>query len=323
MTLVTSPLRVFTAHHEKWGPAAKAAAGWLGQSAPEIGLVYAAEPLAPDLPSILTFLRETVPGTLWVGAGGETLLIPGLMTDEEGEAPTLAVVSATLPAGLDPAGFAARHGAWAAGATGDGTAPPAASGIDTGAGPSLVAAMCQGCFPIGPAHIVTSAIESVVMRLDGQAALSLLKEDAGDLIARDLARAAGFIHAARPPAAAGAAIRVVPLLGIDRRRGWIALGDVPAAGEEISFVWRDAKSAQEAMATMLADLSRAVAKRPILGGLYFTNPHRSFHIFGGPGHEIAMIRDALGDFPLVGLSGARVPADTPIYGYTGVLALFL
>ena len=59
-----------------WGAAAKACLDGLGRAATDanIGFLYVAEPLADDLGSVLTFLRETTRIPHWVGAAAPGIL---------------------------------------------------------------------------------------------------------------------------------------------------------------------------------------------------------------------------------------------------------
>ena len=73
---------------------------------------------------------------------------------------------------------------------------------------------------------------------------------------------------------------------------------------------------------MLADVKRRATAAP-RAGLYFSCVARGPNLFGPQSRELAMIRDALGDFPLAGFFGNGEIAHDRVYGYTGVLALFL
>jgi small ligand-binding sensory domain FIST len=46
-------------------------------------------------------------------------------------------------------------------------------------------------------------------------------------------------------------------------------------------------------------------------------------MFGEEGRELSLIRDSLGEFPLVGFFGNGEISNNRLYSYTGVLALFL
>ena len=73
---------------------------------------------------------------------------------------------------------------------------------------------------------------------------------------------------------------------------------------------------------MLADLKRRAGGTP-RAGLYFSCVARGPNLFGESSQELRMIRDALGAFPLAGFFGNGEIAHDRLYGYTGVLALFL
>jgi small ligand-binding sensory domain FIST len=45
-------------------------------------------------------------------------------------------------------------------------------------------------------------------------------------------------------------------------------------------------------------------------------------MFGAPNRELGLIRDTLGDFPLVGFFANGEISHNRLYGYTGVLTLF-
>ena len=45
--------------------------------------------------------------------------------------------------------------------------------------------------------------------------------------------------------------------------------------------------------------------------------------FGGPSAEMQIVRHALGDVPLVGFYAAGEIAGQQLYGYTGVLTVFV
>ncbi|HLN24248.1 MAG TPA: FIST C-terminal domain-containing protein, partial [Patescibacteria group bacterium] len=66
-----------------------------------------------------------------------------------------------------------------------------------------------------------------------------------------------------------------------------------------------------------------IGDRPIKGGDYVSCVARGAHMFGHEGAESEMIHDSLGDFPLIGFSASGEICHDRLYGYTGVLLLFL
>ena len=88
------------------------------------------------------------------------------------------------------------------------------------------------------------------------------------------------------------------------------------------FCRRDGDSAREDMRRMLRDLSRRAGGN-IRGGVYFTCLGRGRYQFGEHSEELQMIREELGDFPLTGFYANGEISHNRLYGYTGVLTLFL
>jgi len=199
------------------------------------------------------------------------------------------------------------------------------SGVLFGDAVPLAVGLTQGCHPIGPPHLVTEVVDNVVMGLDGRPALEVLKEEAGEMIARDLSRAAGYIHVALPTEGSDNLNDYATrnLMGIDPKRGWLAVGERLLSGESLMFVRRDANAAQADMTRMLTGLKTRLAGRVPRGGLYISCIARGASMFGAADRETEMIAEMLGDFPLIGLSAAGEICHDRLYGYTGVLALFL
>lgn len=199
------------------------------------------------------------------------------------------------------------------------------AGLLLGAEVTVVSGLTQGCTPIGPAHRVTSSSEGVLMELDGRPALEVLKEEAGQLIARDLRRAAGYIHVALPVAGSDRGDYTVRLLlGIDPRQGWLAMGDSVAEGGTVQLVRRDPRAARDDLERMLADVTRRLAGRPVRAAFYHSCVGRGRHMFGSDDGEVAVVRAALGeDVPLVGFFGHGEFAGERLYAYTGVLTVLV
>ena len=63
--------------------------------------------------------------------------------------------------------------------------------------------------------------------------------------------------------------------------------------------------------------------RRIAGAVYISCSGRGGPHFGGPGAELQIVRHALGDVPLVGFFAGGEIARHHLYGYTGVLTVFV
>jgi small ligand-binding sensory domain FIST len=198
------------------------------------------------------------------------------------------------------------------------------SGVMLASSVPVAATLSQGCTPIGTMHRVTSGRRGVIHELDGRNALEVLKGDVGELLSRDLQRLGGYIHAALP--VSGSDMRdytVRNLIGIDPKAGSLAVGADVNAGDALMFVRRDPASAQKDFIRALDDLKRRVGARQILGGHYVSCVARGPQMFGAVGGEARMIHDTLGDFPLTGFFANGEICGSRLYGYTGVLTVFL
>ena len=192
--------------------------------------------------------------------------------------------------------------------------------------------LTQGCTPLGAGrqdgdaavrHVVTEGERNIIISLDGRPALDVFKEDIGEVLARDLRRTAHFIHAGIPVAGSDTGDYMVRnLVGIDPTNRLIAIGAEVEAGMPILFCKRDAQSAQDDLLRMLDSIADD-AKGSLRGGLYYSCVGRGQHMFGASSAELGMIRDRLGDFPLVGFFCNGEISHNRLYGYTGVLTLFL
>jgi len=204
--------------------------------------------------------------------------------------------------------------------------PPGLSGALIRAPVGVVVGLTQGCTPIGRPHQVTEALDNVLMSIDGRPALQVLREEAGDIIARDLRRAAGYIHAAAPVVGSdNGDYAVRSLTGIDPQHGWLALGSEVQTGEALMFVCRDANAAQRDLRRMAVDVRDRIRRRgePVLGALYISCVARGSSMFGSPGRELKILEEELGTLPLVGFSANGEICRDQLYTYTGVLAVFV
>lgn len=303
--------------------------GILGASAQGAGEYYdqpAVSALIADLPDD-SFRVFPGRGDDAAGAGSEWF---------EAQRPNVAIVHADpraqrLPLMLDR--LAEASGAYLVGGLASSRGPMVqiagevseggASGVWIGSSITLIAGLSQGCAPIGPAHVATTAQKNVVMEIDGRPALEVFKEEIGEMLARNLERCANFIYAALPVGGSDTGDYLVRnLMGIDPNKGWIAIGDQIESGDGIMFTKRDRATANADLVQMLQRLKKRV-RRPIQGGLYFSCLSRGHNLFGDPGVEMAIVREVMGDIPLAGFFANGEISHRRLYGHTGVLALFL
>jgi Uncharacterized protein conserved in bacteria len=187
----------------------------------------------------------------------------------------------------------------------------------------VATALTQGCSLIGPQHEITQCVRNVLVRLDDRPALDVFYEDIGEVLARDLNKVAGYIFAALPiPRSDTGDYLVRNLVGIDPHRKLLAIGDIPLKGEQIMFCQRDGQSAWVDLLRMLHSLKQRINRTP-RGGVYYSCLGRGRHLFGEHSEELQAIRRELGSFPLVGFFANGEICHDQLYGYTGVLTLFL
>ena len=188
----------------------------------------------------------------------------------------------------------------------------------------VVAALTQGCSPIGEIHRITSCEKNILIEIDEKPALDVFKEDIGEVLARDLRKAAGYIFVALPVSGSDTGDYLVRnLTGIDPEKGLLAIGEYVEPGDHIMFCRRDHDSAVADMRRMLSDLRKRAGNAPIRGGLYYSCCARGPNQFGNNSEELGLIAEELGDFPLVGFFANGEISNNRLYGYTGVLTLFL
>ncbi len=189
---------------------------------------------------------------------------------------------------------------------------------------TVLADHTQGCSPIGPVHTVTEASRNIVAALDGDNALAVLRRDVGEVLARDLSRMAGYIFAGLPLTGSDQGDYLVRnLIGIDPQRGLLAIGDMLQPGDRLLFCRRDGNTARDDLQRMLARLRERCAGRTPRGALYFSCLGRGRHQFGDDSAELGMIEAAFPGLPLAGFFANGELFHNRLYGYTGVLALFL
>lgn len=193
----------------------------------------------------------------------------------------------------------------------------------------VVMGLTQGCSPIGPIHRVTDSTDHLLVALDGRRALDVLKAEAGDLIARDLRRAAGYIHVGLPMPSLSlsrgsedeGAYSVRSLMGVDPVTGRLAVAAALEVGDPMMFVRRDANTARADLVRMVEQVKTRLGDRTPLAALYVSCIARGRYMFGEPGAETALIRETLGDVPLLGFYANGEIAQGRLYGYTGILAV--
>ncbi|MCG8560899.1 MAG: FIST C-terminal domain-containing protein [Hyphomicrobiales bacterium] len=197
------------------------------------------------------------------------------------------------------------------------------SGVLLGGALNVAVGLTQGCSPIGPTHRISRGESNVLVRLDDRPALEVLCEDLGVADGVDPRPWLGNIHAALPVAGSDTGDYLVRnLIGIEPSQGLVVIAEEIRAGARLMFVRRDEESASKDLRRMLDDL-QSRTQSPPKAGLYFSCVARGPNLFEGEAHELGAIRDSFGEIPVVGFFGNGEISHDRVYGYTGVLTLFL
>jgi small ligand-binding sensory domain FIST len=226
-----------------------------------------------------------------------------------------------LDGGFLVGGLSSSRGAH--GQLADGLTSGGLSGVLFAPQVSVVTRLTQGCSPLGPRHEITRCRDNVLMKLDGRPALDVFYQDIAELQGEDPATLGARVFAGLPVKGSDTGDYLVRnLAGIDERNRLLAIAHLVQEGDQLMFCRRDAVSAERDMRRMLTELAR-VLEAPPLGGVYYTCLARGPNLLGANSEELKLIEDALGSFPLVGFFGNGEISHSRLYGYTGVLTLFL
>ncbi len=205
------------------------------------------------------------------------------------------------------------------------------SGVIFASDVAITTRLTQGCAPLhrcsdthAPVrHRVTACERNVIAALDDRPALDVFREEIGEEFARDLGRAARTVLVGLSvPGSDTGDYLARNVVGIDSRNKLFAIGAPVEEGMSIMFCRRDGEAAREDLVRMLRGL-RAEGRGVPRGGLYYSCIGRGAQMFGRKSAELEIIRGELGDFPMVGFFCNGEISHDRLYGYTGVLTLFV
>ncbi len=198
-------------------------------------------------------------------------------------------------------------------------------------GANVVAAVSQGCAPIGPEMVVTDAEEGGrIDELAGQPAVAKIESviDELDPATRRLAATgllAGVVINENVPEYGRGDFLMRGILGGDRETGRLLVGENVRVGQTLRLHVRDARSADADLRTALRDAGSRVGGAPA-AALLFTCNGRGRHMFEIPDHDARAVREEISDIPLAGLfcNGEIGPVGGTnfIHGFTATLAVF-
>lgn len=294
-------------------PVARAAGGFVAQTA----LVHA-DGRTPDLADLVIEMAQRTSGVYLFGG----------LAASRGAAPQFARASQ---------GSLAGHG----GRGSAGVFEGGMSGVAWSDGVSLVSRVTQGVRPLGRVREVTAAEDNVVLALDGQPALDVLLGDLNvtlehprEAVLRLRETLAGVTLPHRSQVATEGRLRLAGaygedvlvrhLVGLDPGRHGVAVAEKVPVGARLSFGERHVQAARADLVRLCAEIRDETESRqsPMLGAIYVSCSGRGGPHFGGASAELQVVRQVLGDVPLVGFFAAGEIAHDRLHGYTGVLTVF-
>ena len=230
------------------------------------------------------------------------------------------------------------------------------SGVAFGPQVDVISRVTQGCKPVSKVRVVTEARDNVVIALDGEPALDTLLNDLKVSLdqpeaALSAVRATLVALAAPRTGAANAAVRLTgnlgnetqvrQIVGLDPGRRAIAVGDAVRPGLQLAFCRRNAETARADLMRICAEIREELEpselefapadgppvgpvgeRKRIVGAVYVSCVGRGGAHFGWPHAEMQIVRQALGDVPLVGFFASGEVAYEHLYAFTGVLTVF-
>lgn len=212
------------------------------------------------------------------------------------------------------------------------------SGVAFGPEVELISRVTQGCQPIGPARTITAGEGNFVITLDERPALDCILDDLrldAALEDEDLAEAlsgtlvglsCGDEDVPASPGQFGSNTIVRHLVGVDPQHRVLAIADAADPGRRLAFCTRNAIAARADLERIAGEIRREAAARVgtrMAGALYVSCSGRGGPHFGARNAELRTVRNVLGDVPLVGFFAGGEIARDHLYGYTGVLTVFM
>lgn len=217
---------------------------------------------------------------------------------------------------------------------------------------AVATSLSQGCVPMGPLHEISTLDDHVVSYVDGRSPFEVFTEEMGRMaeerlgykpkqailesggkgLPADLALLlSGEAHVAFPvPESDQNDFTVRNILAMDPDTGAMAVSEHLADKHKMMFVHRDDETVKtDLSATLVALHKRIVHQRGEFkpkAALYISCVARAgvkFSKGDRAGGEMALLRDILGDIPMAGFYAAGEISNARLYGYTGIVAVFL
>jgi len=218
----------------------------------------------------------------------------------------------------------------------------------------VASTLSQGCTVIGDMHTITRCDGHEVIELDERKASEVFEEELRTMVIKksDIdpdtvmvdekalndpqalpeefhSLIKGEVHAALPISESdGNDYLVRNIIGINPDDGAMMLAQHVSNGDRLMFVHRDHDSVYSDLSSNLLALRKRVQNETgsfePKGAIYVSCVARAFNEFDGDHkNEMELIHDIIGDVPLTGFYAGGEINKGRLYGYTGILTLFL
>jgi small ligand-binding sensory domain FIST len=247
-----------------------------------------------------------------------SLDLSGLFAAFERHAPGVRLVGGLASAAPRPGTNALLLNDWLAGTGGVAVALSGALRADV--------VVSQGCRAIGPPLTVTRGEGNVIAQLDGEPAVARVERVLEGLGEAERERLRFGLYVGLPvkgDAFGPGDYLIRALLGGDRERGLLAVGDRITPGQQVRLHVRDAGTAREDLELLL---SPQAFDTPAQAALLFACNGRGRGLYGAPDGDIGPLQAALGgDVPVAGMfcAGEVGPVGERnfLHGHTASIAI--
>jgi small ligand-binding sensory domain FIST len=199
-------------------------------------------------------------------------------------------------------------------------------------GPVTVRALVsQGCRPIGPTMVVTRSDGNEILELAGTNALERLEQivaalDPGDqaLVSAGLQFGVAMDEYADEHERGAFLIRSV--LGVDRDRKAVLVGDLVPVGRTVRFQVRDAETAADDLDQLLKAFRQECGLDSIEGVLLVSCSGRGGRLFNSAGHDVDAVRRSLETTAVAGFFATGeigpVAGRNHLHGFSAAILAF-
>ncbi len=194
----------------------------------------------------------------------------------------------------------------------------------------VVAAVSQGCRPIGEALPVTKAEDNVVFSLGSRPAYQALETAFESLSENERSHAQGNLFAGLANNEYVDEFRsgdflIRNIIGADPNSGAVVIGGIPRLGQTLQYQLRDGDAADADLRSVLTAVPSAHPQTPV-ASLVFSCLGRGTNLFDEPNHDASLIQETLRAHPSAGFFGngeiGPIGGKNCVHGYTASCALF-